>query len=297
MKKLFYLAWWFLRARLFGRKAPLQTVLFISDRCNLRCKHCNVYQLKNPHNMTYEQIREHLEYSYKLGSRFVDFEGGETTIWRDGDKRLNDLIDLAKEVGFYSATITTNAQQDFFGSKADSIWVSLDGIGKYHEAVRGEGTFARLEKNIATANHKALSVNMAINTLNYESVDETIEYAKNNPHIKSISLNFHTPFPGTEYLALDMAKRAEIIDRIIEYKKKGYPIMNSVSGLKLMKHNNFKKRCWVTNFIYADGTRGLCIGDGTDKCNECGFCMAGEMACVFSFKPDTIFAGLSLRVG
>lgn len=297
MKKLFYLAWWFLRARLFGRKAPLQTVLFISDRCNLRCKHCNVYELKNPHNMTYEQIREHLEYSYKLGSRFVDFEGGETTIWRDGDKRINDLIDLAKEVGFFSATITTNAQQDFSGSKADSIWVSLDGIGKYHEAVRGEGTFARLEKNIAKAGHKALSVNMAINTLNYESVDETIEYAKNSPYIKSISLNFHTPFPGTEYLALDMDKRAEIIDRIIEYKKKGYPIMNSKSGLKLMKHNNFKKRCWVTNFIYADGTRDLCVGYGTDKCDECGFCMAGEMACVFSFKPDTIFAGLSLRVG
>ena len=40
MKKLFYLGWWFLRARFFGRRAPLQTVLFISDICNLRCKHC-----------------------------------------------------------------------------------------------------------------------------------------------------------------------------------------------------------------------------------------------------------------
>ena len=38
-----YLAQWFLRARFFGRKAPLQTVLFITDKCNLRCKHCSVY--------------------------------------------------------------------------------------------------------------------------------------------------------------------------------------------------------------------------------------------------------------
>ena len=295
MKKLFYLGWWFLRARFFGRRAPLQTVLFISDICNLRCKHCSVYELTNPHNMTFEQVREHLQYSYDLGSRFVDFEGGEVTIWRDGDKRINDLIDLAKEIGFFSCTITTNAQLPFKGSKADSIWVSLDGAGSYHEEVRGKGTFAKLEKNIAECGHKHLSVNMVVNTLNYTAVEDTIEYAKSNPAIEQISINFHTPFPGTEYLALDMDKRSEIIDRVIEMKKQGYPIMNSKSGLKLMKTNKFARRCWVTNFIYPDSSRGLCIGDGTATCDKCGFCMAGEMASVFAFKPDTIFAGLKLR--
>jgi MoaA/NifB/PqqE/SkfB family radical SAM enzyme len=214
MKQLFYLPWWFIRARFFGRRAPLQTVLFISDICNLRCKHCSVYELKNPHNMTYEQVREHLQYSYDLGSRFVDFEGGEVTIWRDGDKRINDLIALAKEIGFFSCTITTNAQLPFKGCTADSIWVSLDGYGDYHEEVRGKGTFAKLEKNIAECGHKHLSVNMVVNTLNYEAVEQTIEYAKNNPAIEMISINFHTPFPGTEYLALDLEKRAEIIDKV-----------------------------------------------------------------------------------
>lgn len=293
---IIYLGWWFIKARFFGVRKPLQTVLFISDRCNLQCKHCSVYKQENQHNMTYDQIREHLEYSYRLGSRFVDFEGGETMIWRDGKRTINDLLALAKEVGFFSATITTNAQLPFTGCKADSIWVSLDGIGPYHEAVRGKGTFARLEQNIATANHKALSVNMVVNTLNYESVDETIEYARKNPAIQSISVNFHTPFPGTEYLAIDPALRAEIIDKVIAYKKKGYPIMNSVSGLKKMKNLDFKKRCWVTNFIYPDGQRANCIGEGTSTCEQCGFCMAGEMASVFNFCPDTIFAGLSLRV-
>ncbi len=296
LKQFFYLGWWFFGARVLGRRKPLQTVLFISDRCNLRCKHCSVYQLKNPHNMTYEQVREHLLYSYNLGSRFVDFEGGETMIWRDGTRNINDLIDLAKEIGFFSATITTNAQLPFTGCRADSIWVSLDGIGPYHEAVRGKGTFARLEQNIATANHKSLSVNMVVNTLNYESVDETIEYVRNNPHIKSISINFHTPFPETEYLMIDRDLRNRIIDRVIAYKKKGYPIMNSVSGLKKMKRNDFKRRCWVTNFVYPDGSHGNCIGEGTDICNDCGFCMAGEMASVFNFCPDTILAGLSLRM-
>ncbi len=295
LKQLFYLPWWFVQARFFGRKRPLQTVLFISDRCNLQCKHCSVYQQENQHNMTYDEVREHLEYSYRLGSRFVDFEGGEVMIWRDGDRRINDLIDLAKEIGFFSATVTTNAQLPFENLKADSIWVSLDGIGAYHEEVRGKGTFARLEKNIASCGHKHLSVNMVVNTLNYESVDETIEYARTNPAIEMISINFHTPFEGTEYLMIDKKLRNEIIDKVIAYKRRGYPIMNSISGLKKMKNMSFTKRCWVTNFVYPDGSHGNCIAEGTEICNDCGLCMAGEMASVFNFCPDTIFAGLKLR--
>lgn len=296
MRKLIYLGWWFFRARFFGRRAPLQTVLFISDKCNLQCKHCSVYQKENQHVMTYEQVREQLLLSYAEGSRFVDFEGGETMIWRDNSRDINDLIDLAKSIGFFSATITTNAQLPFKGCRADSIWVSLDGTGDFHEMVRGKGTFAKLEKNIASSGHKHLNVNMAVNTLNYLDVFNTIEYVRKSPYIKSISINFHTPFPGTEYLTLSKKVRCQIIDRVIKYKKKGYPIMNSVSGLELMKENKFKRQCWVTDFVYPDGSRGLCIGNGTDICDRCGLCMAGEMASVFAFKPDTILAGMKLRV-
>ena len=121
MKKLsqmFYLAKWFFGARFLGRKNPLQTVLLITDKCNLACKHCSVYSREKPHTMTYAEVRDELEYAYGLGSRFVDFEGGEVMLWRDGDFRINDLLDLARAVGFFSATITTNAQLPFAGVRA-----------------------------------------------------------------------------------------------------------------------------------------------------------------------------------
>ncbi|MCM1035656.1 MAG: radical SAM protein [Paludibacter sp.] len=274
----------------------MQTVLFITDRCNLRCKHCSVYQTDNIHTMSFGEIRNHLEYSYGLGSRFLDIEGGETTLWKDGDKNLNDVIGLAKQIGFFSVTITTNAQQDISWIKADSLWVSMDGVGNYHDRIRGEGSFARLEKNIANSNLKHLSVNMVVNKLNYESMEDALDYARRNPAIEQISLNFHTPFPGTEYLALDTDTRSVLIDKVLELKRKGFPIMNSHSGLQKMKHvERLQNRCWVTNFIYPDGTRGHCAGMGTDICKQCGFCMAGEMASVFNFCPDTILAGLKLR--
>ena len=297
MRKLIYLGIWFAKARLFGSKRPLQTVLFINDECNLSCRHCTVYNNETPIIKPYEQVREELEYSYRLGSRFVDFEGGEPTIWRDGEHDLNSLIRLSKKIGFYSATITTNAWMPFTGSEADSIWVSLDGLGDYHDDIRGKGSFERLIKNIAASGHPALSVNMVINSRNYLSVEETIEFAKNNPHIQSISLNFYTPYDATSGLFLDWETRADVIDKIIAKKKQGYPVMNSVSGLKLMKHNNFKKECWVSNFILPDGSRlPECPGSLSGVCDQCGFSMAGEMRSVFNLKPDTVMAGMSLRV-
>jgi len=297
MSSLFYLPFWFLRAKFLGVKKPLQTVLFINDECNLACQHCSIYKTENQTIKTYEQIKKELEYSYSIGSRFVDFEGGEPTLWREGIHDLNSLIRLSKQIGFFSATITTNAQLPFTGSEADSIWVSLDGLGNFHDEIRGQGSFSRAIENIVTAQHPKLSINMVINSKNYISVEETIEFAKNSPNIQSIALNFHTPYVGTEHLFLNWQQRIEVINLIIKKKKAGYPIMNSVSGLKLMKHNNFKKQCWVTNFILPDGTRLTeCQGKTAQVCDYCGLAMAGEMNSVFSLKPDTIFAGMKVRL-
>lgn len=301
IKQLFYLAQWFVRARFFGRKAPLQTVLFITDKCNLRCKHCSVYGSAGYRQRKFEDILEDMKESYKLGSRFIDLEGGEPTLWKEGDKTINDIIDAAMAMGFFSVTVTTNAQQDFSWIHPNSIWVSMDGVGEYHERVRGEGTFAKLEQNIKNSGKKHICVNMVVNSLNWESLDAAMEYAKANEAIEQISVNFHTPYPGTEYLMLPTEKKVELIDKVLEYKKKGYPIMNSRSGLKRMKKNTLGemklgKECFVTNFIYPDGSRGLCVGYGTDQCSKCGFCMAGEMSSVFHFCPDTLLAGFKLRM-
>ena len=297
MKSFFYLPWWFFKARILGIKRPLQTVLFITDQCNLTCRHCIVYRFINPKIKTYQQIKEELEYSYKSGSRFVDFEGGEPTLWREGDKDLNSLVRLSKEIGFFSATITTNALLPFAGSEADSIWVSLDGFGKYHDDIRGKGVFECAVRHIEEANHPRISVNMVINSRNYPSVEETIEFVKDNPHIQSISLNFHNPYPGTEDLFLDWETRGQVIDLIIKKKKAGYPIMNSVSGLKLMKHSKFKKECWVSNFILTDGRRlPECAGKTAGICDRCGLSMSGEMRSLFTLKPDTVLAGMKVRM-
>lgn len=292
-----YLPWWYLQSGILKKERPLQTVLFVTDYCNLKCKHCMPEGHKGSRMKPYEEIKNELIYSHEQGSRFVDFEGGEPTLWRDGDKNLNDLYKLAKEIGFFSCTLTTNGQKPFGDTLADSVWVSVDGYGKYHDAVRAKGSFRKLDSNIRQSGHPHLSIAMAVNKLNKNSVIRLIRYADSVPQIQSVAFNFHTPFPGTEKLVLSQREREEVIGKIIQMKKKGYPIMNSYSGLKLMLKPDFKKYCWVANYVMIDGTKlPQCPGKILGTCDQCGFSMSGEMYSVLHLKPDTILSGMKLRM-
>ena len=60
-----------------------------------------------------------------------------------------------------------------------------------------------------------------------------------NPGFVSISINFYTPFPDADDLMITREQRERVIDTVIRMKRAGYPVMNSVSGLELMRHNRF----------------------------------------------------------
>ena len=296
MKSFFYHPYWYFKTRFLGQKKPLQTVLFITNECNLECKHCIIYEKENIISKSYAQIREELQYSYDLGSRFVDFEGGEPLLWRENEKNINDLIALAHEIGFFTTTVTTNAQLPIIDLKANSIWISMDGIGELHDAIRGKGAFEKLGKNISESNHPNMHTNMVVNKINYQGIKEAVEWVSAHPKLKSIAINLHTPFPGTEPLMLTPEQRLQVLDEVIQLKKRGAPIMNSVSGLKYMKGEISDKYCFVSNFIQIDGTRTAeCSGKIFNLCDSCGCCMSGEMKAVMNLKPDTIIAGLKLR--
>ncbi|MCL2008813.1 MAG: radical SAM protein, partial [Treponema sp.] len=277
MRQLLYYIRWYFKARFLNKKKPLQTVLAVSDECNMRCRHCTVYN-QNPIVKSYAQIKDELIYAYKSGSRIMDFQGGEPTIWKDGEHNLNSLIRLAKEMGFFSVTATTNALEPFPDLESDTQWVSLDGIGSYHDDIRGAGAFEKLLENVVGCNHKNLSANMVVNNRNYKSVRETIQFVRDSPYFKSIAINFHTPYETTGDLFLDWDARNQVIDLVLKMKQEGYPILNSKSGLNYMRDNNFEKVCWISGFILPDGTKyDECPGRFANLCERCGYSMAGEM--------------------
>ena len=57
------------------------------------------------------------------------------------------------------------------------------------------------------------------------------------------------------------------------------------------------KYCWITNFIFSDGSRSpKCMGYTHGVCDRCGFSMGGEMSAVGKMKIDTLISGLKLRI-
>ena len=298
MDELLYYAAWFFKSKVLGQRNPLQSVIFITDRCNLNCAHCNVVKtgsdcLSKP----FEQIEAELEYCYELGSRIVDFEGGEPHLWSDGGRDLNSLIELAREIGYYSVTVTTNAQLPIT-AQSDLIWVSIDGMRTNHDKQRAEGSFDKALANIAECDHPNVNVNMTITSKNYQDFARVAKMVKHNPRLRRMSFSFYMPYENRD-LCVTSETRSQVIDTALRLKREGYDIMNSNAGLKLLRDpRSFvpKRQCWISNFILSDGTRhNECPGAAAKLCDECGFGMGAEMTLLWKLHPEMVKAGLSVR--
>ena len=80
---------------LFRKKDPILGTVIVTDKCNLHCKHCsvnNITAIIHP----YEQIKSEMQQLFDMGIRILFFCGGETFMWRDGDRTLRDLVKEAK---------------------------------------------------------------------------------------------------------------------------------------------------------------------------------------------------------
>jgi len=274
-----YARWWI--GSLFGSKAPLVNTMVIQYACNLRCKHCSIHtrniEEMGKSKLTYDEIVEDLKLQYKNGARIAYFEGGETTMWNDGDKDLDSIIKAAKDAGYNNVGYTTNGTNKIF-TGSDVISISLDGPKEIHDLIRGDGVYDKLMDNVEKIEFtSSIYANMVLQKDNIEYIEETAELVKNNEKLAGIIFNFITPPP--EEISLSTEEKIEAVDKIRELKKKGYPILNSKRGLELLKNEDWSEKCpyHVTVFITPDGSHfNGCPMQGTSSCKRCGFAAVRE---------------------
>jgi len=310
-KALPYYMWWFAQCRILGKRKPLQSVVFITDRCNLDCKHCAIVRKgRDSRSKSLAQIKEELQYCKDQGSRIIDFQGGEPSLWKDDSDEalaytgngkpadINTLIRLAKEMGFFSTTVTTNAQAPII-AESSLIWVSIDGDKKYHDSQRGEGAFDRTMKNIRESTHPRLNANMCVTSENWQDFERVTEIVRDTPQLKKMAFSFYTPLDRNIDLVPSVHAKDAVIDIAARLKREGFPLMNSLPAIEMMrdpKNYAHKSQCWITNFIMSDGTRlPGCQGQGTDACDDCGFGMAAEMYLLWRMDPKMIKGALAAR--
>ena len=132
-----YFAWFGLKTILFRKKDPILGTVIVTDRCNLHCRHCSVNNITSVVH-PYAQIREEMQTLYEMGVRILFFCGGETFLWKDGDRTLRDLLIEAKTMGFRIVNVVTNGTYPIDLPEADLILLSLDGDRERHNLVRGD---------------------------------------------------------------------------------------------------------------------------------------------------------------
>lgn len=288
LSSFFHFAKFGIKTVLLKKQDPILGTIILTDKCNLKCKHCsvnNITAIVHPYN----QVKNEMQTLYAMGVRILFFCGGETFLWKDGDKVLRDLVTEAKEMGFLIVNVVTNGTFPIDLPEADLILLSLDGDREHHNQIRGD-TYDTILQNINNATADNICFYMAINQINKASVDHVCRLARDTKNVRAVSFNFHTPYPDTNELALTKEDKAECCNTIIKMMKEKCPVFNLKSAFPYLIENSFPTPCHQC-LVIENGklsTCGRCI-EIPQLCEQCGYFFVAEYTLLFRGNLKVIF--------
>src|SRR3989304_1006811 len=137
---LVHTVWLELKRIIFGVKHFAE--IDVTDNCNLRCKHCyhfygkNDFRVKELDSSVWEKRFNEL---HRHGVRSILAVGGEPSL-------RPDVLKLADSI-FPYVFVITNGMVKIPEKFNHRLFVSLDGVEKTNDTIRGAGVFSRVIKN------------------------------------------------------------------------------------------------------------------------------------------------------
>ncbi len=165
--------------------APLDVFIAVTNRCNLACKHCNVYPTRgSTDDLT---TAEWLNFIRRLAELKV------FTLWISGGEPFvrEDIFAIFEEIERYhfhyglntNATLITEEMSRRLSTleKLHSIVVSLDGpTPEIHDKLRGKGSFKRTVAGIENLlkHNRHISTYTTVTRYNYQEIENIIALGK-----------------------------------------------------------------------------------------------------------------------
>src|SRR3972149_7394296 len=163
----------------------------LTERCNLRCRHC--YQGgRKVQEMTANQVKREIDGATRMfqaweeehGIRVspsIHFTGGDPFLYRG----FFDVLAYSKAKGYGVAMMTNGCLITKERAKKVShlgisdIQVSLEGPPVLHASIRGRGSFHAAAKGVDhfVAAGSRVSANVTLSRLNFDKIEETVEVA------------------------------------------------------------------------------------------------------------------------
>ena len=267
------------------KEKPYILGLVINDKCNLHCKHCRVGNLGRP-DMSMQQVRQHLVDFYLRGARFLYLEGGEPYLWRDGNYRLNDVVNCAREIGYLRTYIYTNGTIKI-DVEADFTWISIDGLDESYRIIRGVPMAKTL--NNAKQFQGRGAIIFTINTINQDEIVEFLRLIQRELPGRKVLFFFHTPYYGKDELLLSPEAKQLAIHTIQQAKRDGLPVLNSIAGLNAISSGNYRHPTALVWVVDETGEFPCCRASSQPEvCEQCGYASCAEIILAQELKPGAI---------
>lgn len=272
------------------KSLPFVGGIAINDACNLKCRHCSVSGRGLP-DMRFEDVRSGLKELAALGTRILYLEGGEPFQWRDGGRTADDIIDLARELKFLYSIIYTNGTFPL-RTKADAVFVSIDGLRETHNSLRGN-SYDLILSHIQSSAHPRIFINYTISAANVADLEAFCNAMSALSNVKGIYFYFFTPSGDHHELSIDAQEKAKIVERILALKRSGIRVLNSSAALRLMLSDRWKKPNTLS-YLIADGKLYPCcrFHDTPVSCSQCGYLGFAELYLLSRFNLNAIFSAL-----
>jgi len=289
VKTVLYGLKYLLGHRLLGRTTPLIQGLVLTNRCNLRCQHCRVTD-RGGMDLTFEEATAAIGAFHAQGGRCLYLEGGEPFLWHDGSHDVDSIVDYAHGLGFLAVVIYTNGTLAI-RTRADTVFVSVDGLRGTHDALRGR-SFDRIMRNIGASDHPSLYVNYTINSRNKDDIRAFCEYVDGIDRVRGVFFYCHTPYYGHDTLHIGLDERRPILQELLELRKT-HRILNSRAGLRSAMRNDWKRPMAVCSVYEGDAVYPCCRYPGDPGlCRECGYWSYAEIDQALRLRPSALLNAL-----
>ena len=247
------------------RRRPFVLSHGINARCNLRCPFCEYWRTPG-REMTSDEIFAMLDDARSFGIGVYNAWTAEPLLRPE----LPAILHHAKALGMVTSLITNGALlSERVGdlSRLDLLSVSVDGIGSYPE-IRGAPLEPVLEgiRAARRAGHRVL-INCVISRKNLGELADLVRLAEELGVLISFEPVHRAPGVVGEVWddytigEADLSEYRRSIDGLIDIKRTGGPIINSITYLKMVRDQRRDFRCHAPGIVLtvaADGTVHAC---------------------------------------
>lgn len=307
-------ALWQLRVK----KRPFVLSHGINARCNMHCDFCEYWRQENE-EMPTGDIMQMLDEARAFGIKYYNAWTVEPLLRDD----LPDIMNHARSLGFITTMITNGkllSQRAGELGDVDYLSVSVDGIDSYKD-IRGMD-FDDLLGGIEEAKkyqRNPILMNCVISGRNLDDIEGLVQLAREldvwisfEPLDESGDID---PVVWESIGIQDMDRYKTTLDTVIKLKKEGYPIINSLTYLSMVRDQKPDFKCRASDIILnvtSDGWIENCrvkknrlghIRDGLEnvwkasmdergkiarECEGCLFFGYVEGSLMYAMKPEVI---------